>query len=51
MTEFMRAAVGFPGVCFGLLLAVVLAYWLLVAFGVLDVMIGPAPAVLISVFA
>jgi hypothetical protein len=50
MTEFMRSAVDFPGVCFGLLLVVVLAYWALVAFGVLDVMIGPVVAVLVSLF-
>lgn len=50
MTEFVRAAVDFPGVCFGLLLVMVLAYWALVVFGVLDVMIGPVAAVLISLF-
>jgi hypothetical protein len=50
MAEFVRAAVDFPGVCFGLLLIVVLLYWALVAFGVLDVMAGPAVAVLISLF-
>jgi hypothetical protein len=50
MTEFVRAAVDFPGVCFGLLLVVVLAYWLLIAFGVLDVMFGLVAAVAISLF-
>jgi hypothetical protein len=50
MTEFVRTAVDFPGVCFGLLLVVVLAYWLLIAFGVLDVMIDLVAAVMISLF-
>jgi hypothetical protein len=50
MTEFVRAAIDFPAVLFGLLLILVLAYWLLVALGVLDVMIGLVAAVAISVF-
>jgi hypothetical protein len=50
MTEFVRAAIDFPVVLFGLLLILVLAYWLLVALGVLDVMIGLVAAVAISFF-
>jgi hypothetical protein len=50
MTEFVRAAIDFPAVLFGLLLILVLAYWLLVALGALDVMIGLVAAVAISLF-
>jgi hypothetical protein len=50
MTEFVRAAIDFPAVLFGLLLILVLAYWLLVALGALDVMFGLVAAVAISLF-
>lgn len=50
MTEFVRAAIDFPAVLFGLLLILVLAYWLLIALGVLDVMFGLVAAVAISLF-
>ena len=50
MTEFMRAAVDSPAVLFGVLLILVLLYWLLVALGVLDVVIGLVAAVAISLF-
>ncbi|GAB2807772.1 hypothetical protein GCM10027176_11000 [Actinoallomurus bryophytorum] len=50
MTEFVRAATEFPAAFFGLLLIVVLAYWLLIAFGVLDVMFGLVATVVISLF-
>ena len=50
MTEFMLAAVDSPAVIFGVLLILVLLYWLLVALGVLDVMIGLVTAVAISLF-
>jgi hypothetical protein len=50
MTEFVRAATDFPAVLFGLLLILVLAYWLLVALGALDVMAGLVVAVAISIF-
>jgi hypothetical protein len=50
MTEFARAAIDFPAVLFGLLLILVLAYWLLVALGALDVMFGLVAAVAISLF-
>jgi hypothetical protein len=50
MTEFVRAATDFPAALFGLLLVLVLAYWLLVALGALDVMFGLVAAVAISLF-
>jgi hypothetical protein len=50
MNEFVRAAIDFPAAVFGLLLILVLAYWLLVACGVLDVMFGLVAAVAVSLF-
>lgn len=50
MAEFVRAALDFPAAAFGLLLIIVLAYWALVALGVLDVMVGAVPAVAVSLF-
>ena len=50
MTEFLDAVLDFPSAGLGLLLAVVLAYWILIALGVLDVMIGVVAAVTVSLF-
>lgn len=50
MTEFLDAALDFPAAGLGVLLAAVLAYWLLIALGVLDVMIGLVTAVAVSLF-
>lgn len=50
MTEFLDAAFDFPSAGLGILLAAVLAYWLLIALGVLDVMIGVVLAVGVSLF-
>lgn len=50
MREFIDAALDFPTAGLGLLLAAVLAYWLLIALGVLDVMFGLVAAVRVSLF-
>jgi hypothetical protein len=50
MTEFLDAALDFPSAGLGILLAVVLAYWILIALGALDVMIGVVAAVTVSLF-
>ncbi|MCO5994159.1 hypothetical protein [Actinoallomurus rhizosphaericola] len=51
MTEFTHAALAFPAVVFGALLAVVLAYWLLVVIGLLDAAATIVTAVALSLFA
>jgi hypothetical protein len=50
MTEFLDAALDFPSAGLGLILAAVLAYWILIALGVLDVMFGMVAAVRVSLF-
>ncbi|MEV5704432.1 hypothetical protein [Actinoallomurus sp. NPDC052274] len=50
MTEFLHAALAFPAVVLGALLAVVLAYWLLVVLGVLDAAATMVTAVALSLF-
>ncbi len=50
MTEFVRAAADFPAVIPGLLLVVVLVYWLLVATGALDVVAGVVTSAAVSLF-
>ncbi|MCO5972779.1 hypothetical protein [Actinoallomurus soli] len=51
MTEFTRAALAFPAVVLGALLAVVLVYWLLVVIGLLDAAATIVTAVALSLFA
>ncbi|MFL6052011.1 MAG: hypothetical protein ACJ72W_03690 [Actinoallomurus sp.] len=51
MAEFIHAALAFPAVVLGALLAVVLAYWLLVVLGLLDAAATMVPAVAVSLFA
>ncbi|WP_345469541.1 hypothetical protein [Actinoallomurus oryzae] len=48
MTEFLRAALGFPAAIPGVLLLVVVLYWALVACGVLDALVGAVAAVRVS---
>lgn len=50
MAEFVRAALDFPAAVFGLLLIVVLAYWVLVGLGVLDMLTDVGMAVVITFF-
>jgi hypothetical protein len=51
VTEFVHAALTFPAVVLGALLAVVLAYWLLVVVGLLDAAATMVTAVALSLFA
>ena len=50
MTEFVRAALGLPGVVFSVLLLLTLIYWLLVALGLIDTLIGLVASVATSLF-
>jgi hypothetical protein len=50
VTEFIHAAFAFPAVVLGVLLAVVLAYWLLVVLGLLDAAATMVTAVAVSLF-
>jgi hypothetical protein len=50
VTEFIHAALAFPAVVLGVLLAIVLAYWLLIVVGLLDAAATMVPAVAVSLF-
>jgi hypothetical protein len=50
MAEFVRAALDLPAAVFGIALILVLAYWALIAFGVLDVVFGVVVSAAASLF-
>ncbi len=50
MHDFVDAALGFPVAVFSVLLVIVVAYWLLIALGVLDTIVGIVAAAAVSLF-
>lgn len=50
MTEFVRAALGFPAALLGVFMLAVIAYWLLVMLGLFDVVATMVAAVAVSLF-